>query len=75
MMNPMIVKQIRDEDRIISHITRVNYVNGSSKMIVPAAVIDELGLRWDDDYLEWKFAIKDGRKIAYVQRFRKTTSN
>lgn len=56
--------------KVISHITRVNSVSSSSKMIVPKRVIEALSLDWKNDYIEWTIEMRGGKKVAAVRKFR-----
>jgi hypothetical protein len=64
------VKSIQsfEDEKVISHITRVNYVGTGSKMIVPKEVIKELGLKWDGDYVEFFKTTIRGRKVVMMAK-------
>lgn len=55
--------------RTISHITRVNSIGKSSKIIFPKSVISSLDLDWEDDYVEWKIETRNGEKLAIIRKF------
>lgn len=55
--------------KTISHITRVNSIGRSSKIIFPRNIISSLDLDWEDDYIEWKIESRNGQKIAIIKKF------
>lgn len=55
--------------KTISHITRVNSIGKSSKIIFPKNIISSLDLDWEDDYIEWKIESRNGVKRAIIQKF------
>lgn len=58
----------KEKERIMSHITRVNSVSASSKIIFPKRIIKELGLNWKDDYIEWRVEYRGGHKVVTVRK-------
>lgn len=67
-MNQKYILKMEEQDKIVSHITRVNSISQSSKIIFPKRIIKELGLKWNNDYIEWKVVVRGGQKMAIVQK-------
>lgn len=55
--------------KVVSHITRVNSIGNSSKIIFPKEIISTLDLDWEDDYIEWRIESRNGVKRAIIQKF------
>jgi len=58
--------------KTISHLTRVNSENKSSKIVFPKTIIKALDLKWYNDYVEWTVEMRGGRKVAVVKKLRRS---